>query len=995
MSLPEERALVRQMDLWRYPAMQVLLHQRRVGSVWSLRSQVGIAHLNVARRPPPYAWCPHTKANRLRTAARGGVHVLLTWEVYGQLRGVRVPVAVGEGGGGSRPEDPPLPKCDDSTGPGQQEGAAGGPEGQPPGVQPPATATTTAAECPLCKGGEALTIPHMLRDCPGLEDTRRQVWCRAQAFLRDKGSNAPAATQDPTHAMLRHGWYTITLGEECPRGFVMGTALEWQEQAEAASVSTMLPSCPMAQRAAEHAGVSGWGHPEGLSDHVGVEDLGHDGSQAPQLVPPLAWHEGSESEVEVGVDGGDSDSELWDDLDHDGDSGDSGDDIEGTGVQPEDVVREGEGLGLGDLLPPLTLKQQRARLRAQQRRLGGGQVRPVLVLPGGQRVSGLASRLHLWTQLLNITGALLELAVEAVRAVVDPGQQWPSGDPVPGAAHGPQAQAAPPPGPQRGAVPPGDPGAVSAPRPRGRPRLAPLPANNRGVDHGDGHVDSDKVRRRRRGRPSLTPAQLAARWLAARHRSTPPRNSMPDAEYVEAKMRARQQAADRRSADPGAERRPRGRPRKQPEMGATRGGPAPPPPPLRLPRQEQRRGGRGGGAWEGASPSAAPVPPRGRSQGLVKGLWPRPLGSQGQGQGTSTGGNGSPPAPPVPPLRRQHQEQRRGRSGGTREGANPSNAPAPPLGRAQDPTGGLRPRSLGPQGHGQGVSTGRSDSPPAPPVPPPRRQHQEQRRGRSNDVLEGASPSMAPAPPLGPGASTGCGGSLPAPPLPPPRLPHQEQRRGRSGGTREGANPSTAPAPPLGRAQDPAGGLRPRPLGPQGQGQGASGGRSDSPPGPPVPPLCRQHQEQRRGRSSDVLEGASPSTAPAPPLGRAQDPAGGLMLGPLEPQGQGQGACAGRSDSPPAPPVPPLRRQHQEQRRGLGGATQGEVPPDLGVRGVVGAAGPPPQPPLRTSSTRHRGLAMGGPRGPGPGDDDLSGSPDSPAAPPEPPPRLRRNPPRG
>jgi hypothetical protein len=46
-------------------------------------------------------------------------------------------------------------------------------------------------------------------------------------------------------------------------------------------------------------------------------------------------------------------------------------------------------------------------------------------------VSGLASRLHLWTQLLDITGALLQLAVGAMKAVVDQGEQRPGGVLVP------------------------------------------------------------------------------------------------------------------------------------------------------------------------------------------------------------------------------------------------------------------------------------------------------------------------------------------------------------------------------------------------------------------------------------------------------------------------------------------------------------------------------------------------------------------------------------
>jgi hypothetical protein len=300
-------------------------------------------------------------------------------------------------------------------------------------------------------------------------------------------------------------------------------------------------------------------------------------------------------------------------------------------------------------------------------------------------------------------------------------------------------------------VPPGDPGA--APRPRGRPRLAPLPASDGGVDHGDGRVD--KVHRRRRGRPSLTPAQLAARWLAARHRSTPPRNGKPDAEFVEAKMRARQHAADRRSADPGTARRPRGRPRKQPEVGAARGGPAPPlpVPPLRPPHQQQRRG-RGGGVQEGAIPSTAPAPPRGRPQGPAK-------------DAVSMGSSGSTPAPPLPPVRPPHQEQRRGRGGDAQEDASPSMASPPPLERVQGPTKDRRSlRALGPQEQGQGAGVGCSGSPPAPPLPPVHRRHQEQRRGRRGDVLEGASPSTAPAPPLGPGRQGPARGGVAAP------LPH-------------------------------------------------------------------------------------------------------------------------------------------------------------------------------------------------------------------------------
>jgi hypothetical protein len=85
--LQEDRDLVRRLEVFRYDGMQVLRFKRQVCAIWELRSQLGLAHLNISRRPPPYAWLHRSTANDLRSLARAGVYAFLRWQDYQHIRG--------------------------------------------------------------------------------------------------------------------------------------------------------------------------------------------------------------------------------------------------------------------------------------------------------------------------------------------------------------------------------------------------------------------------------------------------------------------------------------------------------------------------------------------------------------------------------------------------------------------------------------------------------------------------------------------------------------------------------------------------------------------------------------------------------------------------------------------------------------------------------------------------------------------------------------------
>ena len=656
LSQKEEWDLVRRMDIYRYDAMQVLRYKRRVCEVWRLRGQVGIAHMNIASRPPPFAWCPRSEANRLRVQARGGVYALVGGSVYTALDTGRVQVRGDDVGKGAMDQQ--------DVGREDSEGTSTGIEAAPGG---PGNALVSVAACPLCTG--PMTVPHLLRDCTALEGDRAEVWGEARGFLLSKGSDGPLVRGPPTSPLVSNVWYLLTMGEECPRASVMGDALEQEELAELRNTVRLLPTCPVARRALERAMVNSKGaHDDsGSSSSSGSGDAcGTTSGQAcGQCVNPEAcvWCAcngpgATAPDLTVYDDGSDSDA---------GDEADEGDvedgDVQSHAGEDDDVSLEptsamgvrrlGKDLTLGDLRPQLTVRQVQGRLRAQRRRRES--VRTSLRLPTGQVVSGLASKLHLWQGLLAITGKLLQRVVDRVREAAE---RRPRAD---GDAEGT-----------------GGGGDVAPARGRGRPRLPVVPGGNL-------RARSAEVQRRRecgekdpRGRPSQSLQELQAAWLAKK----PAGSKVTDAEYVARKVRDRERAAQVRSAAPGTEKRPRGRPRKAPvgnDAGRARPAQGRSAPPMtgaeKGPRGSQRRvAGAGdddthrGSGLEGGPPTTQDVSTgagartrtaQQRSAAPQAGAEQRPRGRQRKGTGVDDGDthrgsgreSGSPPAPPLPRVR--------------------------------------------------------------------------------------------------------------------------------------------------------------------------------------------------------------------------------------------------------------------------------------------------------------------------------------------------------
>jgi hypothetical protein len=189
-----EAALVKQLDANRYPAMQVLRHKRNVCAVWTLRSLQSVEMFVIARRPPPFAMEPRTNANRLRVNARGGMRTFLPWVRGGAiLRKTHV--------------DP-----DDAL---------------------------SAWACPWC--GDDFTMLHLVAMCdaPMLEKLRRDTWEAAQALVVKQGSNGDAATCDVLDLSVRDLWARVTLGENVPREFVMGSAWEPEEYEEERQIQAL------------------------------------------------------------------------------------------------------------------------------------------------------------------------------------------------------------------------------------------------------------------------------------------------------------------------------------------------------------------------------------------------------------------------------------------------------------------------------------------------------------------------------------------------------------------------------------------------------------------------------------------------------------------------------------------------------------------------------------------------------------------------------------
>ena len=408
-----ELVLQARLEAFRYDAMQVLSFKRQVCALWLLRSQHGLEHFNTCRRAPPYATCPRSKANTLRTLARGGVQQLLTIPVYLLLRSTRV----------ARTLDPATPLC---FSPPQHPCAPPPSAASLPVPSPPADSSQSPLDpapfsrsplrqrnhqwvveaidpsvpvCPMCDSAANLTIAHILRDCPALEAPRVQAWSEARTYLVDKGCRGILATSAADAPWVRDIWYHLTMGAECPRWYIMGDALEYEEILEAHHVASLLPNCLAAQHAYYMAAAQG--SPLGLyGGYYGpaVATAPSRGSDGFDGIPP----ESPSPHL--------SESSLCP----------SGDAV------PDDVVAFGETATLADLRPRLTPWQLKCLLSSHRRR--GQPYACVLRLPSGQRVSGLGSRLCLWRGLLAATGQLLQVLVDTVTrhvlpVVVEPVQE--------------------------------------------------------------------------------------------------------------------------------------------------------------------------------------------------------------------------------------------------------------------------------------------------------------------------------------------------------------------------------------------------------------------------------------------------------------------------------------------------------------------------------------------------------------------------------------------
>ena len=250
----------------------------------------------------------------------------------------------------------------------------------------------------MCDSAANLTIAHILRDCPALEVPRVQAWSKARAYLVDKGCRGILATSAADAPWVRDIWYHLTMGAECPRWYIMGDALEYEEILEAHHVASLLPNCLAAQHAYSLAVAQG--SPLGLyGGYYGpavatAPSRGPDGFDGIPPEPPSPRLSGSSP-------------------------------CPSSDAAPDDVVAFGVTATLADLRPRLT-KWQLMRLLSSHR-LRGQPYACVLRLPSGQRVSGLGSRLCLWRGLLAATGQLLQVLVDTMTrhvlpVVVDPVQ---------------------------------------------------------------------------------------------------------------------------------------------------------------------------------------------------------------------------------------------------------------------------------------------------------------------------------------------------------------------------------------------------------------------------------------------------------------------------------------------------------------------------------------------------------------------------------------------
>ena len=184
----EEWEVVRNMDKWRYEAMQVLRFHRRVTTLWVLSSMNGIASLLTTQRPPPFIHQPWSAGVRYRVLAHGGVCSLIGREVYKAITAKGRWDWMAETGSAMAP----VRKCN------------------PPGL------------CPFCDG--PLTVPHLARDCPHqvLRGLRVRYYEECRQYLIEQGSTGGAVQHAVEDIRVKGKWFRVLMGHEVHGEWLMG-----------------------------------------------------------------------------------------------------------------------------------------------------------------------------------------------------------------------------------------------------------------------------------------------------------------------------------------------------------------------------------------------------------------------------------------------------------------------------------------------------------------------------------------------------------------------------------------------------------------------------------------------------------------------------------------------------------------------------------------------------------------------------------------------------
>ena len=172
--LAEEQSVAALMYATRRHALDTARLWRLVVGLWRLPSLRGVAALSARLQPAPYAHVRRSRANQLRTLARGGLRSLLGWAAYAALT---------EGG--------------------------------------------TTHVCPLCAEADGLTVMHLVATCQGLSALRARVWAKASALAAQRVSTGvisplcellattpTGGTQDADVCV----WVSLTLGDDIGDG---------------------------------------------------------------------------------------------------------------------------------------------------------------------------------------------------------------------------------------------------------------------------------------------------------------------------------------------------------------------------------------------------------------------------------------------------------------------------------------------------------------------------------------------------------------------------------------------------------------------------------------------------------------------------------------------------------------------------------------------------------------------------------------------------------